>query len=55
LAAVFDGIAEAVITTIAPVVPMDGCSVRLLERVEAAVNAGPTTGPTASPVEAPTP
>jgi ATP-binding protein involved in chromosome partitioning len=55
LAAVFDGIAEAVITTIAPVVPMDGCSVRLLERVEAAVNAGSPTGPTASPVEAPTP
>ncbi len=33
-------IADAVITTIAPVVAMDGCSVRLLERVEAAVAAG---------------
>jgi ATP-binding protein involved in chromosome partitioning len=39
LAEVFDGIAESVIT-IVPVVPMDGCSVRLLERVEAAVEAG---------------
>ncbi len=38
LAEVFDAIAESVIT-IAPVVPMDGCSVRLLERVEAAVEA----------------
>ncbi len=40
LAEAFDAIAESVITTIAPVVPMDGCSVRLLERVEAAVEAG---------------
>jgi ATP-binding protein involved in chromosome partitioning len=40
LAEVFDGIAEAVITTIAPVAGMDGCSVRMLERVEAAVAAG---------------
>jgi ATP-binding protein involved in chromosome partitioning len=40
LADAFDAIAEAVTTTIAPVVPMDGCSVRLLEQVEAAVNAG---------------
>jgi ATP-binding protein involved in chromosome partitioning len=39
LAEVFDAIAESVIT-IVPVVPMDGCSVRLLERVEAAVEAG---------------
>ncbi len=38
LAEVFDAIAESVIT-IAPVVPMDGCSVRMLERVEAAVEA----------------
>ena len=37
LAEVFDRIADAVITTIAPVVAMDGCSVRLLDRVEAAV------------------
>jgi ATP-binding protein involved in chromosome partitioning len=51
LAAVFDGIAEAVTTTIAPVVPMEGCSVRLLERVNAAVAAGPeavATSPTES-------
>jgi ATP-binding protein involved in chromosome partitioning len=40
LAAVFDDIADAVIATIGPVVPMDGCSVRLLDRVEAAVRAG---------------
>jgi len=40
LAEVFDRIAETVITTIAPVVAMDGCSVRLLQRVEAAVEAG---------------
>jgi ATP-binding protein involved in chromosome partitioning len=40
LAEVFDDIAEQMITTIAPVVAMDGCSVRLLERVEAAVVAG---------------
>jgi ATP-binding protein involved in chromosome partitioning len=40
LAEAFDAIADALITTVAPVVPMDGCSVRLLERVEAAVAAG---------------
>lgn len=40
LAAVFDTIADAVLTTIAPVVAMDGCSTRLIEHVEAAVNAG---------------
>ncbi len=40
LAEAFDAIAESVISTIAPVVAMDGCSVRLLERVEAAVAAG---------------
>jgi ATP-binding protein involved in chromosome partitioning len=40
LAEAFDRIADAVITTIAPVVAMDGCSVRLLEQVEAAVAAG---------------
>ncbi len=37
---VFDDIAETVITSIAPVTAMDGCSARLLERVEAAVDAG---------------
>ena len=36
----FARIADAVITTIAPVVAMDGCSARLLDRVEAAVRAG---------------
>ena len=36
----FDRIADAVITTVAPVVAMDGCSVRMLDRVEAAVAAG---------------
>jgi ATP-binding protein involved in chromosome partitioning len=40
LADAFDAIAHAVITTIAPVVAMEGCSARLLERVEAAVNDG---------------
>jgi ATP-binding protein involved in chromosome partitioning len=40
LAEVFDRIADSVITTIAPVVSMEGCSVRLLERVEAAVRDG---------------
>ncbi len=40
LAKAFDSIAEAIITTIAPVVPMDGCTARLVERVEAAVAAG---------------
>ena len=45
LADAFDAIARAVITTVAPVVAMDGCSVRLLERVEAAVSAGPDGSP----------
>ena len=45
LAEVFDRIADAVITTIAPVVAMDGCSVRMLERVEAAVAAGSADAP----------
>ncbi len=47
LAEVFATMAEVVATTIAPVLPMDGCSVRLLERVNAAVAAGdaPTSGP----------
>ncbi len=35
----FDRIADGVITTIAPVVAMEGCSARMLERVEAAVAA----------------
>ncbi len=48
LAEVFADIADSVITTIAPVVSMDGCSVRLLERVNAAVAAGSDeTGPLA--------
>jgi ATP-binding protein involved in chromosome partitioning len=45
LAEVFDRIADAVITTLAPVVAMDGCSVRMLERVEAAVAAGSADAP----------
>ena len=40
LRAVFDEIAATVITSIAPVTAMDGCSARLVERVEAAVEAG---------------
>lgn len=40
LASVFDDIAERIVTTIAPVVAMDACTARLLERVEAAVDAG---------------
>ncbi len=51
LADAFDAIAESVITTIAPVVAMDGCSVRLLERVEAAVEAGQPGEPAPSPRE----
>jgi len=51
LADAFDAIAESVITTIAPVVAMDGCSVRLLERVEAAVEAGQLGEPTPTPLE----
>jgi ATP-binding protein involved in chromosome partitioning len=42
LAEVFDAIAESVIT-IAPVLSMDSCSVRLLNKVEAAVDAGLAT------------
>ncbi|HEY7916339.1 MAG TPA: Mrp/NBP35 family ATP-binding protein [Acidimicrobiales bacterium] len=44
LAEVFDRLAEAVTTTIAPQVAMDGCSVRLLEQVEAAVADGKRQG-----------
>ena len=40
LGAVFDEIAEKVVTSIAPVTAMDGCSARLLDRVQAAVDAG---------------
>jgi len=40
LAEVFDRLAEAVTTTIAPRVAMDGCSVRLLEQLESAVAQG---------------
>jgi ATP-binding protein involved in chromosome partitioning len=55
LAEAFDAIAESVITTIAPRLAMDGCSVRLLERVEAAVEAGTVDTPSKPPVEAATP
>jgi ATP-binding protein involved in chromosome partitioning len=49
LAKVFAALAEEVVTTIAPVIPMDACSARLLERVEAAVDAGTLAGtPTSS-------
>jgi len=41
----FDRIADAVITTIAPVVAMEGCSARMLDRVEAAVRAGDALAP----------
>jgi ATP-binding protein involved in chromosome partitioning len=44
LAEVFDRIAESVITTNAPVVSMEGCSARMLDRVEAAVRAGAPEG-----------
>ncbi|HEX3980033.1 MAG TPA: Mrp/NBP35 family ATP-binding protein [Acidimicrobiales bacterium] len=54
LADVFDEIAESVITTVAPRVAMDGCSVRLLQRVEAAVEAGAVADGAPSPVEATT-
>jgi ATP-binding protein involved in chromosome partitioning len=40
LAAVFAALADQVVTHIAPVIPMEGCSARLLEQVEAAVEAG---------------
>ena len=40
LAPVFAGLAERVATELAPVVPMAGCSARLLARVEEAVRAG---------------
>jgi hypothetical protein len=33
-------LADEVVTHIAPVIPMEGCSARLLEHVEAAVEAG---------------
>ena len=55
LADAFDAIAESVITTVAPRLAMDGCSVRLLERVEAAVEAGAADGAPAPPVEAASP
>ncbi len=42
----FDRIADAVITTIAPVVAMDGCSARMLDRVEAAVRDSEPLAPT---------
>jgi ATP-binding protein involved in chromosome partitioning len=51
LAEVFDGIADSITTSIAPLVPMEGCSVRLLERVNAAVAAGPADGAALSPTE----
>ncbi len=56
LAEVFDRIAESMITTIAPVVAMEGCSARLLDRVEEAVQSRydhrSVTGPVAQAVPA---
>ncbi|MHB1710074.1 MAG: Mrp/NBP35 family ATP-binding protein, partial [Acidimicrobiales bacterium] len=43
LAHIFDAIAATVATTIAPMISMDTCSARLLERVKAAVDAGTRT------------
>ena len=40
LATVFADIAERIVTSVAPLVDMDSCSARLIERVEAAVEAG---------------
>jgi ATP-binding protein involved in chromosome partitioning len=45
LAAVFAEMAETIATVVAPVIAMDGCSVRMLEHVEAAVEAGTAPGP----------
>jgi ATP-binding protein involved in chromosome partitioning len=45
LARVFAEMAETVATVVAPVIAMDGCSARMLEHVEAAVEAGTATGP----------
>jgi len=50
LAGVFADMAETVVTSIAPTLAMDGCSARLLERVEAAVAAGDHPSGTASQV-----
>ena len=44
LAEVFDRIAGSVITDIAPVLAMDGCSARLLDQMEDAVRAGSDSG-----------
>jgi ATP-binding protein involved in chromosome partitioning len=44
LARVFAEIAERIATVVAPILSMDGCSARMLEHVEAAVQAG-TVGP----------
>jgi len=43
LAEVFAAMAERIATVIAPVIAMDSCSARLLEQVEAAVEAGAPT------------
>ena len=40
LSRVFAEIAETIATVVAPVIAMDGCSARMLEHVEAAVQAG---------------
>jgi ATP-binding protein involved in chromosome partitioning len=43
LAAEFARMADVLVTTAAPVVSMEGCSARVLERVEAALAAGDST------------
>jgi hypothetical protein len=45
LARVFAEMAERIATVVAPVIAMDGCSARMLEHVEAAVQAGTAPGP----------
>jgi ATP-binding protein involved in chromosome partitioning len=45
LARVFAEMAETIATVVAPVIAMDGCSARMLEHVEAAVEAGTVGGP----------
>ncbi|HEX4219186.1 MAG TPA: Mrp/NBP35 family ATP-binding protein [Acidimicrobiales bacterium] len=45
LARVFAELAETIATVVAPVIAMDGCSARMLEHVEAAVEAGTAAPP----------
>jgi ATP-binding protein involved in chromosome partitioning len=45
LARVFAEMADRIATVVAPVIAMDGCSARMLEHIEAAVQAGTAAGP----------